>query len=140
MLDYYHARVPPTSSSSSSHHPYEEGRDVLLPHTQDGKDHSPYPGVDLFIGGEIGKDGGRPGSIRRWTFFPQGASRLMYSCCAWLDCVCVCVDVYVYTCMCVPLSSPGKLIVYDIKDNRWCGNIGREHKSNNIMFVLLSNL
>ncbi|KAL5463616.1 hypothetical protein EMCRGX_G032530 [Ephydatia muelleri] len=100
VLDYYHARVPPTSSSSS-HHPYEEGRDVLLSHTQDGKDHSPYPGVDLFIGGEIGKDGGRPGSIRRWTFFPQG-----------------------------------KLIVYDIKDNRWCGNIGREHKSNNIMIVV----
>eukprot|EP00731_Ephydatia_muelleri_P027309 Em0019g182a len=68
---------------------------------KDGKDHSPYPGVDLFIGGEIGKDGGRPGSIRRWTFFPQG-----------------------------------KLIVYDIKDNRWCGNIGREHKSNNIMIVV----
>ena len=31
------------------------------------------------------------------------------------------------------LFPQGKLIVYDIKDYRWCENIGRPHKSNNIM-------
>ena len=31
------------------------------------------------------------------------------------------------------LFPQGKLIVYDIKDYHWCENIGRPHKSNNIM-------
>ena len=31
------------------------------------------------------------------------------------------------------LFPQGKLLVYDIKDYRWCENIGRAHKSNNIM-------
>lgn len=84
-----------------SPHPKDKGGGVPLCHTEDGNGPSPYPSIDLFIAGEIGKEGGRPGSIRRWTFFPQG-----------------------------------KILVYDIKDNRWCGNIGREHKSNNIMIVV----
>ena len=33
------------------------------------------------------------------------------------------------------LFPQGKLIVYDIQDYRWCENIGRHHKSNNIMYV-----
>lgn len=31
--------------------------------------------------------------------------------------------------------SQGKLIVYDIQNYRWCENIGRAHKSNNIMII-----
>ena len=69
----------------------------------------------------------------------------------WAECVCVCVCVLVcvlvFVCVIAALivhlsflSFPGRVIVYDIKDNRWCGNIQREHKSNNIMFVLPSNL
>lgn len=29
--------------------------------------------------------------------------------------------------------TPGKVVVYNIQHNRWCENIGRAHKSNNIM-------
>ena len=32
--------------------------------------------------------------------------------------------------MCVSIE---RLLVYDIKHNRWCDNIQRAHKSNNIM-------
>ncbi|XP_072051261.1 DNA-directed primase/polymerase protein-like [Amphiura filiformis] len=30
----------------------------------------------------------------------------------------------------------GQMIIYDISKNRWCGNIGRQHKSNNIMILV----
>ena len=33
--------------------------------------------------------------------------------------------------------SQGALLVYDIAKNRWCERIGRPHKSNNIMYVLV---
>ncbi|XP_065920720.1 DNA-directed primase/polymerase protein-like isoform X2 [Dysidea avara] len=33
------------------------------------------------------------------------------------------------------LFPQGKLLIYDIKDYRWCENIGRQHKSNNIMII-----
>ena len=29
----------------------------------------------------------------------------------------------------------GELLLYEIAKNRWCENIGRQHKSNNIMYV-----
>ena len=29
----------------------------------------------------------------------------------------------------------GELMVYDVAKNRWCDNIQRQHKSNNVMFV-----
>ena len=29
--------------------------------------------------------------------------------------------------------STGKLVTYDVINNRWCENIGRAHKSNNVM-------
>ena len=34
------------------------------------------------------------------------------------------------------LYPEGKMVLYDIMDNRWCENIGRAHKSNNIMYVV----
>eukprot|EP00803_Ostreobium_quekettii_P005423 evm.model.scf_298.12 EVM.evm.TU.scf_298.12 scf_298:77793-83662(-) len=30
----------------------------------------------------------------------------------------------------------GDVILYNIRDNRWCGNIGRQHKSNGIFYVV----
>jgi len=32
--------------------------------------------------------------------------------------------------------SAGQLLVYDIVHNRWCANVQREHRSNNIMLVV----
>jgi len=32
--------------------------------------------------------------------------------------------------------SMGQLLVYDIVHNRWCANVQREHRSNNIMSVM----
>lgn len=29
--------------------------------------------------------------------------------------------------------SQGQVLIYDVANNRWCENIGRPHKSNNIM-------
>lgn len=29
----------------------------------------------------------------------------------------------------------GKSVLYDIQHNRWCENVGRAHKSNNIMYA-----
>jgi len=35
--------------------------------------------------------------------------------------------------------SVGQLLVYDIVHNRWCANIQREHRSNNIMLVTVTS-
>ena len=39
--------------------------------TEEGYSHSPYPRVDQFITSLLTR-GGVQGSIRRWTYFPQG--------------------------------------------------------------------
>jgi len=36
--------------------------------------------------------------------------------------------------------SQSHLLIYDIVHNRWCANVQREHRSNNIMSVLDSHL
>ena len=35
------------------------------------------------------------------------------------------------------LFPQGKLLIYDIRDYRWCENIRKQHKSNNIMLVCI---
>lgn len=85
---------------------------------------SPYPLVDRFITSCVNK-GGVQGAIRRWSYFQQGTTIL-----------------YTFRSKCKSLLiniknsstvSSEELVVYDIKHNRWCENIQRAHKSNNIM-------
>ena len=88
------------------------------PSPLEGFNHSPYPLVDQFVTSQVTR-GGVQGSIRRWTFFPQGTAHFKRH----ISSLHVGSSFY----------PEGKVVVYDIMDNRWCENIGRTHKSNNIM-------
>lgn len=71
---------------------------------------SPFPLIDEFIHKTVAIRKGIPGSIRAWSLH------------------------------CRSNDYSSREIIYQIKDNRWCENINREHKSNNIMWhVSLAN-
>jgi DNA-directed primase/polymerase protein len=65
---------------------------------------SPYPMVDEFVQHHLANRGGTVGSIRAWS-----------------------IDVN-------PTTSKPLVISYQMCHNRWCECIGREHKSNNIIW------
>lgn len=65
---------------------------------------SPFPIIDNFISKAVVNWKGIPGHIRGWSINHQ------------------------------PNNVSKGEIVYQVKDNRWCENIMREHKSNNVMW------
>mmetsp|Transcript_21020 Transcript_21020/g.23866 ORF Transcript_21020/g.23866 Transcript_21020/m.23866 type:complete len:521 (+) Transcript_21020:105-1667(+) len=68
---------------------------------------SPFPSIDTFVQGTLGQRHGISGSIRAWTIEPTQLNKQNVS---------------------------TSFVVYHMKDNKWCENINRSHKSNNIMW------
>jgi hypothetical protein len=66
---------------------------------------SPFPELDKFINSVLGRRKGIIGSIRAWSTADSNANEKLPS-----------------------------IITYHMKDNRWCENINRCHKSNNVMW------
>lgn len=108
---------PQSHDESASSQPDTAGSSDQQTTSADHFNSSPYPHIDAFITSQLCREGVQ-GSIQKWTFFNQGTCRnrtatIPHS-------VLTCDDV------------SGKVIVYDIKDYRWCENIGRHHKTSNI--------
>jgi len=72
---------------------------------------SPFPTLDQFVNNVLGTRNGIRGQIRAWSIeyneFQEGNSNLSSS-----------------------------IVTYQMKENRWCENINRPHKSNNIIWVV----
>lgn len=93
----------------------------------EGYQGSPYPEIDNFVRSLVNKDGLQGGKETTLLFTNECSAALFLK------------NLKIFFSSGIrqwSYFSLKELLIYDISGYRWCENIGRAHKSNNIMYVL----